>query len=257
MESSGDVTDLVKSESPLAEAVHLVPLRPSTDAAHAALFQRLQVLLPFYIEAATMINCHSDSNWSIFLLISQSAGVIAFATCYAYFYFPSGFRQRVSQVLVLPEHQHLRHGARLYAAILAHFQADPECHEICVEDPTDRFERMRGAVELPAVKKATIDEGRTDTKAIAQELKIPLMQVRRLSNVLLHHCVPAAKKTKAAAAAADNDAVARIDTKKWLFKRFAADLDGIEGAERKAKLNELYQVELEEFIYPLLDRVCD
>ena len=220
-------------------------LAPFSDPLHAALFNRLQLLLPFHIEAATFIAPHSDANWSVFLLLAPEMEILALATCYAYFYFPEGKRHRVSQVLVFPEHQHLRKGVQLYGALMNHFQEDEECHEVCVEDPTDRFERMRGVVELELIREDLLD-GKKELKQISREQKIPLMQVRRLNNVLLHQ----KNDGKKAKLAMD----ARKETKKWLFKKFGAELDGLEAAERKSKLEELYEVELEEFIYPILER---
>ncbi len=225
----------------------IVKLNASVDTAHAQLFQRLQLLLPFYIEAATFIPAHCDPNWSAFLSLSPAGDILALATCYSYFYFPEGLRQRVSQVLVMPGHQHLRNGGKLYGALLDRFRCDEGCKEVCVEDPTDRFERMRGVVEMQIIKKE-LEEGKQELKEIARVNKIPLMQVRRLNNALAH--LKTVKKAK-------SDSNARLETKKWLLKRFSGELDGLEVTERKAKLDELYEIELEEFIYPVLERIAE
>lgn len=216
-------------------------------------FMRLQILLPFFIEAATFIDPISDANWQVYLTI-EAGEMVAFCTVYHYFCFPSGVRARISQLLVLPGHQNRRKGAQLYGKVTEELRAWPECREICVEEPTDRFERMRGVIEMALVLKAEEEEDEGEDEALlAKKLKLPLLQVRRLRNALSHRYLISSESKKAKIDEA-TEKTARLATKKWLLQRFSSELPEA-GEERKEKLSELYEIELEEFILPVLERV--
>lgn len=57
-------------------------------------------------------------------------------------------RSRISQFIVLPPFQGSGHGARLYSAVFAHLQSDPQTVEITVEDPNEAFDDLRDLNDL-------------------------------------------------------------------------------------------------------------
>ena len=52
-------------------------------------------------------------------------------------------RSRISQFLILPQHQGNNHGRHLYNIATSFFLADPACIEITVEDPNEHFDDLR------------------------------------------------------------------------------------------------------------------
>lgn len=217
-------------------------------------YNRIQLLLPFFIEAATPIDSR-DPKWSIYLLTS-STSVNGLLTAYSYFKFPEGLRVRISQVLVFPRYQGNRLGTKLYRSVTQRLrQADHDCVEICVEDPTDGFERLRGLVDWQEAESAGIWKEEVSVKeALIKKMKLNEDHADRLIN--LNKClqVPAlpSNPKRSKTAQSDSGTALRQEIKRWLLKKYRKDLPEEKG-ERIGKLAELYEAELIEFIEPLID----
>lgn len=234
-------------------------------------YNRIQILLPFFIEAATPIDL-SDPKWSIYLSVSNDKSVInGLLTTYSYFKFPEGSRVRISQVLIFPRFQGHRLGTSLYRSVTQYLRKDGnDCVEICVEDPTDGFERLRGLVDYQEAEILGIWKIINETDIfenvkklsnvkdlLIKSLKLNEEQAERLIN--LNKCLNSPlipsnpKRFKPTSTSADDDATKlRQDVKRWLLKKYKKDLpEGKE--ERIGKLSELYESELIEFIEPLID----
>lgn len=230
-------------------------------------YNRIQILLPFFIEAATPIDL-SDPKWSIYLSVSNDKSAInGLLTTYSYFKFPEGSRVRISQVLVFPRFQGHRLGTSLYRSVTQYLRKDGnDCVEICVEDPTDGFERLRGLVDYQEAELLGIwNESMSETlninklsivkDSLIKSLKLNEEHIERLIN--LNKClnspsIPSNPKRFKPTSTDSDDTKLRQDIKRWLLKKYKKDLpEGKE--ERIGKLSELYESELIEFIEPLID----
>ena len=113
--------------------------------------KRLQILVLMFIEAGSYIDT-SDSLWSLFVMRKDDT-IIGFTTSYSYFKYNGGEefdsnkaikrRNKISQFVILPNHQNGLHGSQLYQAVINYWLADPEVQEICVEDPNEKFDDLR------------------------------------------------------------------------------------------------------------------
>lgn len=72
--------------------------------------------------------------------------IAGFATVYPFFAYPENVRYRISQFLILPPFQRQGHGTRLLQTI--YNNKPPKTVEICVEDPSDDFQKMRDRLDL-------------------------------------------------------------------------------------------------------------
>lgn len=235
-----------------------------------SVYDRFQILLPFYIEAATPVDS-SDPKWTIYLNLNETnSRVTGLLTTYSYFKFPEGSRVRISQVLILPRDQGHRLGTNLYKLVTRNLRNDLECAEICVEDPTDGFERLRGLVDWQEAKKMNLfsADGGLDVKEVCKKLKLTAEHAERLNNLTLsikQSCQPQqhqvkraklesvdSKSTEASNSDIPESTRLRHQIKRWLLKKYLKDLPE-ETGERIKKLAELYETEMEEFIEPLFD----
>lgn len=57
-------------------------------------------------------------------------------------------RQRISQFLILPLHQHSGHGSHLYGTMVRFFLGVPTIKEITVEDPNESFDDLRDVNDI-------------------------------------------------------------------------------------------------------------
>ena len=116
-----------------------------------SLHARLQPLLLFYVDAASLIDS-SDPAWDLLLAVETSSDddscrVLGFSTLYHFWVFPDRQRIRISQVLVLPPQQGRGVGSLLMEA--AYLIADEQAAvDIPIEDPTDDVQRLRDKIDL-------------------------------------------------------------------------------------------------------------
>lgn len=233
------------------------------------LYNRLQILLPFFIEAATPINT-SNSKWSIYLYLSNDSNVEnndnnkeivckGLLNTYSYFRFPEGNRIRISQVMVFPRFQGHQLGSQLYRQVCNKLRDDAECVEICVEDPTDEFEKIRGSCDW-------MDADELGLWKCSDELKSKLMKTLKLTeehsmrlmnlnqNLNLNQSKEHQNQKNKKVKLQDNpiEIELRKQIKRWLLKKYKKELPEELGKERISKLSELYEVEMDEFIEPII-----
>lgn len=223
----------------------------STFMSRGRYYNCLQLLLPFYIEAATPIDT-SDSKWSIYLQLGDSQSVVTgLLTAYNYFKYPEGTRVRISQVVVFPRYQGKRLGSELYRMVAESLRGEgSECVEICVEDPTDAFERIRGLVDYKECLKSGVFKD-CDIVMMTKMMKFTPEHCERLC--LLHKSL---RNSDVKRPKLSNNTSLRQEIKRWLLKKYRKDLP--EGAgERIEKLKELYEGEMDEFIEPLIGILKD
>jgi len=252
----GGVVDSVVDSVTCEDGYELVCLEEDRER-QSPLFTTLQVLLPFYIEAAVFIDTR-DTQWTVHLLVDKTSCLVeGFLTAYRYFRFPEGCKQRISQVLVMPARRNTGVGRTLYNQVVGAWQGDAEVKEIGVEAPTDVFERLRAVNDWLACQRGGVWSRVPETRwrevlsASGGPYKYSPAHASRLINLHLYHqliCTPPEPKKKRPSST-DHF---RVRCKKTLLARFSADLPE-DALQRKAKLAELYQVELEEFLQPVSD----
>lgn len=219
-------------------------------------YNHFQLLLPFYIEAATPIDTN-DPKWSIYIQFNSDSLITGLLTAYNYFKFPEGTRVRISQVLILPRYQGNGLGSRLYRSVTESLRSErSECVEICVEDPTDAFERIRGLIDYRECQTRGIFRGIEGeiVNEMTKVLKFTPEHSERL--LLLHKNLSASttsnKKIKTSGSTNNLATLLRQEVKRWLLKKYRKDLPE-NAADRIDRLAELYESEMEEFIEPLIE----
>ena len=216
-------------------------------------YNHLQLLLPFFIEAATPIDS-TDPKWSIFLQFQDSdQSVTGLLTAYNYFKFPEGTRVRISQVLVLPRYQGHRIGSQLYRSVTEFLRHEKsECKEICVEDPTDAFDRIRGLVDYQGCKilfNQAEDNDEILVGRMIEMMKFTPEHAERL--LLLNRSLTQSTWIKRPKTGQTH---LRLQIKRWLLKKYRKDLPE-NGSDRIERLAELYEGEMEGFIEPLIEKL--
>lgn len=108
-------------------------------------------------------------------------------------------RARISQFLILPPHQGLGLGSRLFQCMTNTFLSDPACYEITVEDPSEAFDDLRDFCDfrrlsengtLNQIKMNSDIDPKLAAKKIgvrvptSQLLDMPLLEKLRLKNKL-------------------------------------------------------------------------
>jgi histone acetyltransferase 1 len=146
------------AETTSSDGVHQTQILHSNLANGTAtlrlLHARLQPLLLFFIDAASMID-QEDPNWDILIAVEIPASeninmaprILGFATLYKFWVFPDRQRMRISQVLVLPPYQGTGVGKLLVES--AYKIADKRnVIDITMEDPTEDMQRIRDRIDL-------------------------------------------------------------------------------------------------------------
>ncbi|ETO25130.1 hypothetical protein RFI_12017 [Reticulomyxa filosa] len=112
---------------------------------------RLQFLSLLSIETCSYIDTNDD-RWEVMILFeknvcTQTYKCIGYLTLYSFFAFPSGYRLRISQVLVFPPFQRYGHGFELLQYV--YFMAKRrQFLEVTVEDPAEGFRLLRDITDL-------------------------------------------------------------------------------------------------------------
>lgn len=163
-----------------------------------AYHERLQTFLLWYIDAASFIDA-DDEKWNFFLVFQKSKGalspeysIVGYMTVYHYFSYPTNFRPRISQMLVLPPHQKKGHGVEMLRTVTNYYFTKPEAVDISVEDPSEDFVRCRDYVDclncmkLDEFNKVHLCKGYSNSMKTAalNKFKINKHQARRVYEIL-------------------------------------------------------------------------
>ncbi|KAJ8874270.1 hypothetical protein PR048_025113 [Dryococelus australis] len=115
---------------------------------------RLQTFILWYIDAASFIDI-DDENWRFFVMYEKYVqggftkyAVVGYMSVYQYFAYPKNIRPRISQMLVLPPFQNQGLGTELLRTMYQHYIAERSVLDITVEDPSERFQRLRDFVDV-------------------------------------------------------------------------------------------------------------
>lgn len=76
--------------------------------------------------------------------------IVGYTTLYQFFHYPSSYRLRLSQILILPPYQRSGHGRYLLQQVYQDARINPQYVEINIEDPSPGFQRLRDTMDLQA-----------------------------------------------------------------------------------------------------------
>ena len=145
------------------------------------ILDRMQIFISFFIEGGVPLNTGDADwtveRWTVYLVYEKASApatasaspysFIGYATAYRFYAYVSTkdreavstllnfpvaehfsvtalhSRAQISQFLVLPPYQNSGHGSALYTAIYGEALADPNVHELTVEDPNEEFDALR------------------------------------------------------------------------------------------------------------------
>jgi len=165
-------------------------------------FERLQMFVMFFVDAASLIDLEDD-NWNYFVayeLYKSPSGdtryaVAGYTVVYQFYAYPDLRRPRISQMLVLPPFQRMGVGSALLKAVYGAYMTD-SVKSITVEGPSDVFSHMkllldcRNCLALPAFAPARLFNGvsKDQYEEALKKLKLGKEPVQKITNVLrLNH----------------------------------------------------------------------
>lgn len=246
----------VVSVSSEKQAFHLFSFSSELSNPLCSLSMRIQGLLLFFIDAASIID-HNDPRWKITLLFksdeesplrspnpshSHSCTLVAYATEYNFFYFPDKTRRRISQFWVLPPHEGQGIGSLLYNKMMEISREDPQVVQVTVEDPSDEFSNLRLANDYRFYSK-------NSPASSAESMKITMIEFNEI--ILLDRLARLyheQKHTRPAVEASDEFVIFRKDVKRNLMKKYP-DLMPKDNQEQKISvLAELFEVEYKRYL---------
>lgn len=124
------------------------------------LHKRLQVLVLLFIEAGSFID-YKDELWDLYVVYKHNTetepSIAGFATVYNYWKYPGAekfdqgikeVRKKISQFVILPNHQGQSIGTRFYTQLYELWLKDANVIEIVVEDPNESFDDLRDKADL-------------------------------------------------------------------------------------------------------------
>lgn len=172
-----------------------------TDEQFLAYIDRIQTMLVFYIETSSFIDTE-DTEWVYFILYEKKQtpsgwryATIGFLSVYNFYSYPDKKRSRISQILILPNHQSKGHASRLVESVYKDaLQHSDSISDITAETPSPEFVQVRDYVtaklchtNLASFRdKEQLKKGFTEQ--MAQEalvkLKIPRLQSKRCYEIL-------------------------------------------------------------------------
>lgn len=206
--------------------------------------KRLQILVLLFIEAGSYIDTN-DELWDLFIVMKNDT-IVGFTTSYSYFKYNGGVefdssaeikrRNKISQFVILPNHQNGSHGSQLYNSVVSCWLQDPAVEEICVEDPNEKFDDLRyrndfkRLFEQSFIKKLPMNiTTLTNTwfREQAGKYKLELNQFKKVVEIgYLYN---------------DNVKLGRLVIKKRLFEKNREGLVDMEVAVRNDKLQTAYE----------------
>lgn len=181
------------------------------------ILENMQILVPMFIEGGTILQLEQDwttRRWKLFLLyqVDEEAhsphSLVGYGTSYRVFTFsdrqqtqdlaspdtvesllqpqtsldplnlPS--RERLSQFLILPPHQHAGHGRTLYNTMYTTLTTPHNIVELTIEDPNEAFDDLRDLADLlhlrthhPTFAALCINPDAIPTETLASSAPIP------------------------------------------------------------------------------------
>ncbi|KAF3159867.1 histone acetyltransferase 1 [Orbilia oligospora] len=239
-----------------------------SDPTTQAIIKNSQLLVPLFIEAGSAIDLSDPEEylrdrWDVFFLYehlpNDQFSFVGYCTVHKYWYFtlnhmdekefPHQYRARISQFLILAPYQGNQHGKTLYEIIVDEYLSSDRVKEIVVEDPSDRFEKLRDLCDYQRLKKQSLinDEavetllGRKKSREWIDteraKAKMPMRQFQRIIELMLLEHILITKGPKY------DEQLERYMTyvKDRLYRHNKDILMQLEREERSEKLHETYE----------------
>jgi len=242
-------------------SVYKIDLKSSSGV---ELHKRLQILVLLFIEAGSYIDIE-DELWELYVVYKEGdePSLVGYATVYNYWKYP-GFdkfdkglveiRKKISQFIVLPNHQGNGVGGTFYNRLYSIWANDDKVKEIVVEDPNESFDDMRDRSDLVRISR-DINFDEISTAKITKEwfaatkaaLKLETRQLSRLLEMILLHKL---KRNTSH----DSKKSIRLFIKTRLYNKNREGLVALDEATRKDKLQSAYE-SLESDYYRILGNI--
>nr|XP_039264961.1 histone acetyltransferase type B catalytic subunit-like [Styela clava] len=115
---------------------------------------RMQTFLYWFVDAASYIDI-DDEKWEYYTIFEKRSGncgkctylFVGYCTVYNFYAYPEHIRPRISQFLILPPYQRQGHATEILDAIQKLFLTRENIRDICVEDPSENFQRIRDFID--------------------------------------------------------------------------------------------------------------
>lgn len=120
--------------------------------------ERVQIFALLFIEGASYID-DDDTRWEFYTLFErvqdrgESWHFVGYTSLYRFWCWPDQTRLRLSQFVILPPYQQQRHGSELYKAVYDAALGDASICELSIEDPSERFDRLRDSCDLARLQR--------------------------------------------------------------------------------------------------------
>jgi len=220
--------------------------------------QRMQFLTLMFIEGSSYID-DTDNKWEIYTTYMKSGKnettsyhLIGYCTAYPFYCWPENVRMRISQFLILPPYQKMKHGSILYQSIYELFKARKEVIEMTVEDPSEEFSDMRDKNDYRYLHEHHAFDGLKAPvpapvfKALYHEYKLTRRQISRCLELYL---LSRLNKMKA-----EDYKEYRLEVKRRLYEFNYDVLKELNEEDRVSKLDETYH-SVEEDYHRLLEMI--
>lgn len=124
------------------------------DSGFKQYHERMQTFLLWFVDAATYID-DDDDKWEYYTIYEKHIGemgkpiyyFVGYCTVYNFYAYPQHCRPRISQFLILPPYQRQGHATEVLEAICRRLISRPNVRDICVEDPSENFQRIRDFID--------------------------------------------------------------------------------------------------------------
>lgn len=238
------------------KGVSYVIYKSSTrDQNYSEQLGRMQIFSMLYIEGASLIDIEDD-RFDVFTIYVSTQGrfeFVGYCTCYKYYFFDKirhsfdFIRYRISQFVILPNHQTHGHGGRLYDAITDMCLNELQILEVTVEDPSEAFDDLRDRRDLVRIIRDN-DVAQTLSKlpvssdwfnSTQRRLKIAPKQFARLVEMLALQTLEKRdlKQCK----------LYKYLVKSRLYKKNRDVLAELNGDQRREKVEETYQAQIADY----------
>lgn len=169
------------------------------DAGFREYHDRMQTFLLWFVDAASYIDT-DDEKWEYYTIFEKQQGnrgqstylFVGYCTVYNFYAYPEHNRPRISQFLILPPYQRQGHATEILDVIQKRFLTRSNIRDICVEDPSENFQRIRDYIDCRNCidfdcfrpEKLTNGFSKTMLKECNEKLKLNSRQTRRIYEIL-------------------------------------------------------------------------
>jgi histone acetyltransferase 1 len=232
-----------------------------TNSAMKNYHKRIQFFLLFFIDRSSYIN-DNDHVWEVLLLIEKRSNklnpshivynFVGYTTLYRFLHFPSEWRLRLSQILIIPPYQRSGHGQQLLQFVYQ-LAEQRDATEINIEDPSPVFQLLRDLLDVQLAKKHAYYSNKANitdvenmnhplhafrpeySSEMRRKLRITAQQARRIYEILKLNCIEMKNCKQYTAYRLEVKRRLAVENEELLSVYSHSD------AERKEKLAEIYK----------------